>query len=429
MHTRLIKFVASLSSAAAVAGCGASISGIPAAGELDVTKLSAGNYPVAPIDSVQQYSHTYRDGKTLAAIRLANHTITGLDVDPRLKFGSGAMAQGAIPTSQVSDWSTILSASDSKAVEQNGAMFGFSSGSMNVQPDIHGYTSSEATLLTITIIQFPGDGEARQAASDIYTGDLNRLTAVNQPVSLPKYPDAHSYRHTGTPQLNTIIAHGHYIVKAEIQVPNGDTSAMASLAEKAYDKQLSMLDALPPLSPMAVLKQPPDPDGIIRRLLNPDQDWVYGPGSLASYDLQGFLQLQRDRAAAKQLYQSLHIDAFGVAAAYILNSPLGERNGDMQPFIAGIPLTPEGTVLYRSPDTDSARVVWSKILNAPGSAMAPQGVPDAKCTQLPSETDLKNFTCAVRYRQYVGVVWARQLDDAQQRAAAEYALLANSQGM
>jgi hypothetical protein len=61
--------------------------------------------------------------------------------------------------------------------------------------------------------------------------------------------------------------------------------------------------------------------------------------------------------------------------------------------------------------------------------MTPKDIPDTKCAQIPTSEDVKNFTCAVRYRRYVGLVWGRQLDDAQQRAAAQYALLANSQGM
>jgi hypothetical protein len=61
--------------------------------------------------------------------------------------------------------------------------------------------------------------------------------------------------------------------------------------------------------------------------------------------------------------------------------------------------------------------------------LAPKGVPDSKCAQLPTSFDVSKFTCAVRYRQYVGLVWSSQLGDTQQRAVAQYALLANSQWM
>ncbi len=72
MHTRIVKLIASVFSAVAVAGCGASITGAPIPGELDVRKLNVGNYPIEPIDSTQEYIHDYESGKTLAAIRLAD---------------------------------------------------------------------------------------------------------------------------------------------------------------------------------------------------------------------------------------------------------------------------------------------------------------------------------------------------------------------
>jgi hypothetical protein len=292
-------------------GRGSSVPGRPAAGELDVRTLNIGNYQVAPIDSTHEYSHSYLEGKTLAAIRLADHMITGLDIDPRLRFGSGAE-----DVSEDDEWSKILSTPSVNAALQDKAMFAFSSGNMDLQPDPHGDNNPNATLLTLSVIQFPGDDQACKAATDIGEADFNMNPTANRAVSLQKYPEARSYRQPGTPILDTIIAHGYYVVKAYMQVPHGNLDALTSMAEKVYNKQLSLLDSLPPLTPIEVIKQPPDPDGMIRRLLLPDQDWVYDATLLASYGLRGFLQLQWDRGAARKLYQSLPIDRFGVSDAY-----------------------------------------------------------------------------------------------------------------
>jgi hypothetical protein len=424
MSRTLSKLTAVIAAGLALAGCGTSIPGTPNAGEIDVRKLDVGQYPVQPLDSLAEYFHTYDNGKSLAAMRLANHMCLGIDVDPRLKFNAGA---AAIVHSY--DLTPPLSTAGAAAASRDNVMFGFASGSMDVQPIGPVTSPPNATLLTLTVLQFATDDYANHAAADIENDDFNSNPSQNNHVQLDKFPTAHSHSQSGADALESTISHGRYVVSALARVPGGDPKSLASLTEAAFDKQTSMLDSLPALSPVEVIKQDIDADGMLRRLLNPRKDWDPDPESLASYDLRGFLQFQTNTGSERDLYNSLHIDKIGVASSYWRTWGGHTQQGLAYGYLSGVAKDWDGDTLFRSPDIASARDVWARVLNAPESTMAPRGVPDGKCAQVPTTENVKNFSCAVRYRRYVGLVWGRQLEDAQQRAAAQYALLANSQGL
>lgn len=93
--------------------------------------------------------------------------------------------------------------------------------------------------------------------------------------------------------------------------------------------------------------------------------------------------------------------------------------------------------MLRARDSKAAASLWSEI-NAmtPGSVDKPADVPDVACTEkqhpkppgYSSAWDASDrFMCTLRYDRYVARVASSQLTDAHQRAAAQYALLANSQ--
>ena len=315
-------------------------------------------------------------------MRLANHVALGIDIDPRLKFGAGAAA-----VVHSYDFTPPLSSEGAEAALKDNAMFGFASGSMDIRPSGPVYSLPNATLLTLTVLQFPTDDDADRAAADIEGADFGSNPRQNIHVQLGKFPTAHSHSQSGTTALESAIAHGHYVVIAFAQVPGGDPNSSSSLTEKAFDKQTAMLDSLPPLAPVDVLKLDMDTDGMLRRLLNPGKTWDPDPESLASFDLQGFLQFQADLGSEKALYNTLHIEKIGVAGSYSRTVGGYTHQGLPYGYLSGDLKNLYGDILYRSPDIKSARDVWAKILNAPDSALVPKGVPDAKCAQAPTTVD------------------------------------------
>jgi hypothetical protein len=122
-----------------------------------------------------RYRHPRICGRVQRRWRLADHVATGIDIDPKPKFAAGT--QSLVDTY---DYNQTMSAASSAAALRNKALFGFSSGSMDVEPYGTLQRASNATILTITVLQFPSDDDARQhstrswrIASGCYSGNLH----------------------------------------------------------------------------------------------------------------------------------------------------------------------------------------------------------------------------------------------------------------
>lgn len=404
-----------------VAGCRPSIGGTPVAGEADIRQFDVGKYSTEPLDSYYEYSHSLRSGTSLAAIRLANHVATGLDIEQKLRYGTGVQE-----IVKPADVKSVLSEAGVPIAERNNVMFGFASGSSDTKPEPQQSVPPNSTLTTIAVMQFPDSDAARLAAAEFEQADFSMASDLNQSVQLPKYPLAHSHWRPGIPSIGSTIAHGSYVVTTFVSTSKPSLPDLTDLTEKVYAAQLPMLDSLPPLSAEDVLRLDNDPDGVIRQVINPMKLGVPSMGSLATYELQGFLHWQTDRSDAKQLYSEVHAERFAFSGAYS-SWTTSYGQGVAQAFGKGITPLLEGAILTRTRDAESAGTLWSKVLDAEDANAAPPNVPDTKCAEVPSTGALKNITCAVRYHQFVGLVWGTQLLDAQQRAAAQYAILANSQ--
>ncbi|KAA8886443.1 hypothetical protein F3087_23450 [Nocardia colli] len=402
-----------------IAGCGSSTSGTPKPSEIDVRTLDVGKYPTEPLDTDGEFIHSLRRGTSLAVSRLANHVVTGIDIAPELRYGTGVQE-----ITKPDDVSNVLAEQSVSIAAQNKLLFGFASGSSDFRPETAVPVPPESTLTTVTVMQFPDPQSAERAAAEFEAADFAVDPDQNERVRLAKYPLAHSHWRPGTPTIGSVVAHGNYVVNTFISTSQPDLTALTGLVEKVFTAQLPMLDALTPLSPEQVLRLDLDPEGVIRRVLNPSNLSVPAVGSLAAYELQGFLHWQTDRMAARILYARGERFVFSDAYSASTNS---YTRGIAQSFGKGIGRLLEGAILIRSQDIDSAKALWSAILDAPDARQEPPNLPDGKCAELPTDRYVKDWVCAVRYRSYVGYVWSTQLQDAQQRAAAQYALLANSQ--
>ncbi|WP_456093892.1 DUF7373 family lipoprotein [Nocardia suismassiliense] len=402
-----------------VTGCGAPMTGTPRPGEVDVRTFDVGQYSTEPLDSYFEYIHSVRSGNSLAVSRLANHVVTGIDIDAKLRYGTGVQE-----ITKPDDVKNVLAEQNVPIAARNKMLFGFASGSSDFKADPHVAVPPDSTLTTVTVMQFPDPEYADRAAAEFEEADFAVAPDQNERVPLAAYPRAHSHWRPGTPTIGSVVAHGNYVVSTFISTPKPDLADLTTLVEKVYAAQLPMLDTLAPLSAEQALRLDLDPEGVIRRVLNPDKNGVPSVGSLAAYELQGFLHWQTDRTAAKNLYA--HGERFILSGAYS-PSTNSYTSGIAQSFGKGIGRFLDGAILIRTRDIDTAQTLWSMILDAPDTGQAPPRVPDSKCAEIPSDRYVKDWVCTVRYRNYVGYVWSTQLQDAQQRAAAQYALLANSQ--
>ncbi|APB01495.1 DUF7373 family lipoprotein [Nocardia seriolae] len=152
-----------------------------------------------------------------------------------------------------------------------------------------------------------------------------------------------------------------------------------------------------------------DPDGMLHQALNtedfpmPDYQNEFTSGA------RGFLGRVTDQEHWRQVLSDSGVDRFALSGPAYLGS----------------------TMLFRAGDPEAARKLWSTILEPafPGPVEPPASrVPGTRCGEGTADSlhDKKRYRCAIVYRRHVATVDSDQLADVYQRAAAQYALMANS---
>ncbi|QLY31873.1 DUF7373 family lipoprotein [Nocardia huaxiensis] len=393
--------------ATVLTGC-ATISGTPAAGEIDVRALDIGSYPVEPLDYRREYNHRLDNGAELAVMRLAGAVANGLEIDPALKYTTRV-----VDITSASRADMVLAEVAAQAAERHGMQFGYSTTSSTHKISQDGFGSTEVmnafghgepppdgSAVNLTVLQFPDQDSARTAAIDMEAADFAVAPDLNERLTLTDYPDAKAHWRPGITNMAATLARGNYVINVFVQLPEADSNLLRARAQQVLAVQLPLLDALQPLSAREVLRLDYDPEGMLRRTLHPE----------------------------KYMTPSVQTENWLAARAFLHGA------GDMESWrellgIGGVDYTStvkSGGMVLRARDETSATALSSAIqAKTAKAADAPEGVPDSWCNVEESKTR-NNFYCMVRYDRYVARVTSTQLKDAHQRAAAQYALLANA---
>jgi hypothetical protein len=388
--------------------CSSYVPGGAQPSEIDVRKLDVGKYPTEPLDIHVDYPPNSSSARQIGGVRLGDHVASAYDIDPHLVVGmhSAAFYPGFMPDQ--------LGHSDdmSAVAKREHMLFGFESQGADRQSYLSSYdwpepSSPRATVVDLMVMQFPDAGSAEHAAGDFYDTDFRAYQDRNQPVPLRKYPDAHAHWRPGTASLRAFLAHGAYVVGLLVETPTADVPSLTALAEQAYDTQLPLLDQYPPMVDEDMLRVSWDPDYLLSRALNPDASGYLGyADDNTAFGFRAMVNYAENRDLAKQNFAAIGADEFAK--------------------------TSDAFVARAADPTAARRAVADRLGLEPAGrpADAPPNVPDSACMENQDDDrsrGRKRFTCIVAYRRYVAYVQSNQLADAHQRAAAQYALLANSQ--
>ncbi|MBL1075165.1 hypothetical protein JK358_12260 [Nocardia sp. 2] len=396
-----------LAAATVLTGC-STVAGTPAAGEIDIRALDVGSFPTEPLDLRREYNHQLNNGTELAVMRLAGAVANGLEIDPALKYTTRVVD---ITSASRADF--VLADVAVQAAVQHGLQFGYSAtssshkisqdgfGSTDVMNAYgHGTPPPDASAVNLTVLQFPDRDSARNAATSMEEADFAVAPDLNQRLTLDRYPDAKAHWRPGISNMAATLAHGNYVVNAFVQLPEADPEKLRARAQQAIAVQLPLLDALPPLSAREVLRLDYDPEGMLRRTLHPEKYMTPSVQRENWLSTRGFLNGAGDMASWREL-----LDIGGVDFTATVNG---------------------GSLLLRARDESAATAMSSAIqAKTTKPADAPEGVPGAWCN-LEEGKSRNNYLCVVSYDRYVARVSSTQIQDAHQRAAAQYALLANA---
>ncbi len=396
-----------------LAACGSSEPGAATSAEIDVRTLDIGGFAVDPLDIHEDNPPGLTDTPQIGGLRISDYTVNAYDVDPRMNVGMTPPDMGTFESGVMSE---RLGNSDavSAIAKREDMYFGFETIGFDRQIFIdstepNGWPSVDAhnsTGVDLIVMQFPDAGAATRAAGEFADAEsgIDKTTAA---FPLPKYPAARAQWRPGIAELRSYLAHGSYVAAVLAFAPTADPTTLTALAQKTYDTELPVLDTLPPISDEDVMSVSWDPEYLISRTLNAGQNGRLSFGDEnAAFTLRGIMNYMPDRATAATTFAAIKGQKFA-------------RTDD--------------ALLVRTADAASAakavhdRLTPEKFLTP---AQAVPKLPDSACVQNTSEqtfpSDRKRFTCIVAYRNYVGYVNSDQLIDVQQRAAAQYALLADS---
>ncbi len=408
MRTRHALMAAAM--ATMLTACGSALTGTPAPGETDIRALDTGSYPTEPLnahddDPVPPFYEMYE----VAALRLADHVISPGAITSELIYGTSA---GTAWGSVMPSW---LGKDADGIVDKHKVLYGFEAGGASIDKTITSSNwpskdpAAKFTGNTI-VLQFPDSERANTAAQELYDTDFGTQESRTQPVTLPAYPGARAHWRPDSPFLRTFMPHGPYVIALLLSVPSPDLPALTTLAESAYTKQIDALSKTTPLTAEAVMTLPWDTDHLLMRALNPDQSTK--PDSVGT----GYLRTGKPGALHYAAGRLLPRDR-----AYV-DKQLTAMNAEQIAISAG-------TLVIRTPDPESAdRAVAEKLFpwQVKLDAEPAPKVPDTTCVENRRADPVKRFSCILAYREYVGIVSSNQLLDVHQRAAAQYALFANT---
>ncbi|MGV9665081.1 DUF7373 family lipoprotein [Nocardia niigatensis] len=388
---RVVTAITCLALTALLSGCGKS--GTAVAGELDVRTLDTGTYPV------NHYTYDRNNGgkgNTLEGIRMTAAVAPAVKIDSKLNIG-----RGGVVLSSVDDVVNVshLSSAVKSVLNNRGFVAGFAASGSD-REDVDDNPDPNGTTITTRVLRFPTADSAKLAARELEDADFNVALNANQKLTLPDYPDAYAHWRPGVPNMGLTMARKDFVISLFILRPSADQKDLLSWAKKTLDAQVPTLDAFQETPNDQISQLPVDPDRLLARTLVTDRD-----------------------------KKTVDADNFAVFPANWLILPSDDMTywtKLVADFGADEMSSADGNFVIRLRDAMAAPdFVTGMISNLQETATSgPDKVPDTKCVH--RNSDKTPSRCYVRYKQYVGVVNGTNDSDAQKKAAAQYALLANS---
>ncbi|MFF0491285.1 hypothetical protein ACFYTQ_19865 [Nocardia sp. NPDC004068] len=381
-----------------LSACGSDSSGAGVSDPVvDLGQLDVGKYSTQPRDLGVPNSEGL--ARFMEAERLGNVLPLPYEIDPALKFGeSNVHAFLDTDNSHLSPMFRWVSET------------GFADAAKNYIGGFSTLGTSDQSLklshdLVNTALLFKDENSAREAAAALSRGDfihddpVEPVPLSNHPNTVARWQPAKQIIVAWTPVdrivLVTIVSHYE-----NAEIGESDLPFLTNLAEKAIDVTEARLKNYRPTPPDQLMTVPVDRENMRGRALKrPDGDsYENVPGV---YDQHGALNFVDDVEFTAKAYN--------------------ENGVDLVAF--------DGASVTRARDAQAAQKIFDDMAKPDRMTQtvnSPKGLPIAKCFQYKGPKPFQRFTCFVRYGRYASSTGSQQLQDAQQRISAQYALLVNS---
>ncbi|MDT5218405.1 MAG: serine/threonine kinase PknH [Mycobacterium sp.] len=370
---------------------------------VDISKLNVGNYGTKP--RPLPGPTTAEQGKFLEAFRLAEGIVDPYEVDHLLDHVYGnASPDPATAAATISGTGTPLT---QPVLEKYGMISAYIV--QGVSKRIADFVrDKEGDVLLIMLTSFPNDDAAAKAAAEMDAVDF-AVNNENRGAQIPGYPQAKAHYRPGSPSVGATMASGRLVASIIARSDaNPDVSYLTQQVKKTLDQQTPLMTKLIPGGAISLTSLPLDPDRMLSRLFVP----------------------------AEQPKVSAEFGSMGPRAAGLCADSQARKDGLFAQ--AGVDRCAFSTEsqLARTKDEAAAKTLLPKLVESERAEFidhdvaSPEGLPDVKCFEQKQDIVADNanarFVCFVSFGRYVGSVISNEEKDAQQRAAAQYAILVNS---
>lgn len=371
--------------AAVIAACGSSVPGTPIAAPRTALPVPAGiDVGQYPTTTVQPPPLSEDSAWLLEGGRMSEALIQVNEVDGRLKFGGAGLRsypvlRGGQMTGRVPDATAAAFAKQK-----------FKVGMTTTRGDDF---DRPTVALRIGMYRFESNDEAQKAFDSVKASQKSmRAIAIT---STPGVSAAEFVPGT----VDSYAIEGPFVINVSGTGPT--TEQGAAFVTKAYELEMQKVRAFSPTASASILTIPTDNGGILARTLR-----VPGTGLTATLTNTYF-------GLPQALHRIRNIDRAGIFQS------------------AGVDLVAQGdAVVYRTRDTAAAKKMNADLLNPPDKdpavrvVAAPAGLPDTACTE---RVGAGIFTCSTSAGRWAASAGGDTLLEAQQKIAAQYAILARNQ--
>ncbi len=351
-------------------------------------------------------------GQVLESIRMAEAMADPVAVDPALRVP--LRGPRAVPLPTPAKASGLLANPTRAVLERHGMLAGYTVGATDAVEGMRG-TIGSARLLQIVVLRFAEAGAAQQAAQEIDAVDF-AVSPDNVAVPVAGYPAARSHWRPTVPTLAATVAHESFVISVLAGDRTPDLAALSALASKAFDTQIALLKTFAPTPAGRFTELPLDPDAMLGRMV-PEAPgrWPFPQVILGDLDanagwdtllnargvVYGSRGAELTSGPAEQRFESLALNRFDRLVRF------ADAAAARKHF---------ATVQRPADDTELVRIP------------APAGLMEIDCRERPKAiATMTRFSCLLRYGRYLAAVFSRDYTDVRQRAAAQYALLVNSE--
>lgn len=372
----------------------------------DLSTLDTGDYDTQPRDLSGPVS--VEEGRMIYSITLAEGMPNPNDVDPSFTYVYGIPASDtAYAATAISGTSTPLT---QPAMEKYGMVGGYvmNGYTIPINEVVEGELSDAALVVLVT--SYPNPDAATRAAKEMEGIDFD-VNPDNRRIDIPDFPDALAHYRPGWSSVAATMPHGHFVVSVVTgSLVESDIDVMVERVRKTLELQVPLLDKVFPQAEAGMTFQERDPNNMLKRAFLIGET----PEISIEYAAYGPVGLQLNCASDVEMRRTPFDDAGVDACARTADSQL-LRAADEEAATELVPALVE-----------SEREVYLKEEIA-----SPEGVPNAGCFEQKdkwwtNDEDYRYY-CFLSFDRYVAGVHGSTETAVYQKAAAQYAILVNSQ--